>query len=101
VFCTRCGHPNRDDARFCAAAGADYLGFIQYPKSPRYISAQDARDIIEEVQEWIMEAASQAQALQRQVRLAAQPGVFRQAFEVTQLVMRGLDPRIHQRSKVF
>jgi pSer/pThr/pTyr-binding forkhead associated (FHA) protein len=22
VFCTRCGHPNRDDARFCANCGA-------------------------------------------------------------------------------
>jgi pSer/pThr/pTyr-binding forkhead associated (FHA) protein len=22
VFCTRCGHPNRDDARFCAECGA-------------------------------------------------------------------------------
>ena len=21
VFCTRCGHPNRDDARFCAGVG--------------------------------------------------------------------------------
>src|SRR6185436_20969636 len=22
VFCTRCGHPNRDDARYCAECGA-------------------------------------------------------------------------------
>jgi pSer/pThr/pTyr-binding forkhead associated (FHA) protein len=26
VFCTRCGHPNRDDARFCAECGAPLQG---------------------------------------------------------------------------
>jgi pSer/pThr/pTyr-binding forkhead associated (FHA) protein len=26
LFCTRCGHPNRDDARFCAKCGAPLDG---------------------------------------------------------------------------
>jgi len=26
VFCTRCGHPNREDARFCAECGAPLQG---------------------------------------------------------------------------
>jgi pSer/pThr/pTyr-binding forkhead associated (FHA) protein len=26
LFCTRCGHPNRDDARFCAECGAPLDG---------------------------------------------------------------------------
>ena len=26
MFCTRCGHPNRDDARFCAKCGAPLDG---------------------------------------------------------------------------
>lgn len=26
MFCTRCGHPNRDDARFCAECGAPLQG---------------------------------------------------------------------------
>ena len=26
MFCTRCGHPNRDDARFCAECGAALQG---------------------------------------------------------------------------
>jgi hypothetical protein len=28
VFCTRCGHPNRDDARFCAECGAALQGDV-------------------------------------------------------------------------
>lgn len=42
-----CGITTLEDARFCAAAGADYLGFIQYEQSPRYVSARDAHGIIE------------------------------------------------------
>lgn len=42
-----CGITRLDDARYCAAAGADYLGFIQHPDSPRYIDPAAARDIIE------------------------------------------------------
>jgi len=28
VFCTRCGHPNHDDARFCAECGAALQGDV-------------------------------------------------------------------------
>ncbi len=40
-----CGLTNLPDARFCAGAGADYLGFIQYPPSPRYIAPENVRQI--------------------------------------------------------
>lgn len=33
-----CGLTNLDDARCAARAGADFLGFILYPKSPRFLS---------------------------------------------------------------
>ena len=33
-----CGLTTRADAEFAASQGADYLGFILYPKSPRFIS---------------------------------------------------------------
>lgn len=42
-----CGITRLDDARYCAAAGADYLGFIQHPDSPRYIEPSAAKDIID------------------------------------------------------
>lgn len=44
-----CGITNLEDARFCAGAGADYLGFIQHEDSPRYVApAQVAK-----INEWI------------------------------------------------
>lgn len=42
-----CGITTLEDARFCAGAGADFLGFIQYPDSPRYVAPEQARAIIE------------------------------------------------------
>lgn len=33
-----CGLTRIEDARLAAGAGADFLGFILYPKSPRYLS---------------------------------------------------------------
>ena len=41
-----CGITNLADARFCAAAGADYLGFVQYEGSPRHVAPGDAAEII-------------------------------------------------------
>lgn len=40
-----CGLTSLEDARFCAGAGADYLGFIQHPPSPRYIAPDQVRQI--------------------------------------------------------
>jgi phosphoribosylanthranilate isomerase len=36
-----CGLTRATDARLAAELGADYLGFILYPKSPRYLSLAD------------------------------------------------------------
>ncbi len=44
-----CGLTSLADARFCAGAGADYLGFIQHLPSPRYI----APDQVRQITEWI------------------------------------------------
>ncbi|MBX2819459.1 MAG: phosphoribosylanthranilate isomerase [Rhodothermaceae bacterium] len=41
-----CGITSLADARYCAGAGVDYLGFIQYESSPRYIEPSQAKEII-------------------------------------------------------
>ena len=41
-----CGITNVDDARCVASAGVDFLGFIFYPKSPRYVTNEQAGHIV-------------------------------------------------------
>lgn len=40
-----CGITNLDDAMVAAEAGADYLGFIVFPKSPRNVAPETIREI--------------------------------------------------------
>ena len=42
-----CGITQLHDARTAAVAGADFLGFVQYPESPRYVRPDVAREIID------------------------------------------------------
>ena len=42
-----CGITNREDALHAAAGGADALGFVFYDKSPRFVTPERARAIIE------------------------------------------------------
>lgn len=42
-----CGITTLADARYCAGAGADYLGFIQFEDSPRFVEPAAAKEIIE------------------------------------------------------
>jgi phosphoribosylanthranilate isomerase len=44
-----CGITNLSDALAAADAGADYLGFIFYPPSPRFITAAAAKAIISQL----------------------------------------------------
>ena len=48
-----CGLTNLDDAQWAIEAGADYLGFVLYPKSPRCVSVKELSRLTEALPETI------------------------------------------------
>ena len=52
-----CGITSLKDAQCAIDAGADALGFVFYPNSPRYITADDAREIIKSLPPFIEKVA--------------------------------------------
>ncbi len=53
-----CGLTNLEDAQVAVEAGADLLGFIFYPKSPRYVTSETVAEIIKKIRDWRLEISS-------------------------------------------
>ncbi len=73
-----CGMTNLDDALVAVDAGADAVGFVFYEKSPRYVTVDRAREIVEKLPEsvekvgvFVNESPKRVSALADGARLTA------------------------------
>jgi phosphoribosylanthranilate isomerase len=69
-----CGITRRADAEAAVAAGASALGFVFYPRSPRYVTPAKAAELGQGVEVWkvgvfVEETASSIEAVMRAARL--------------------------------
>lgn len=68
-----CGITNLSDAVFCSSKGADFLGFVFYKKSPRYIAPAKAKQIIRQLPAGILKVGvfvNEAPAVVRKIARA-------------------------------
>ncbi len=57
IFVKICGITRVEDAVFASGCGADALGFVAYPKSPRFINASSVKVIVGKIPGNVLKAA--------------------------------------------
>lgn len=66
-----CGVTNLADAKVCAGLGADMIGLNFYPRSPRYIEPQRAKEIVEAIPQSVRSVGVFVDATAGEVRTTA------------------------------
>ena len=89
-----CGITNLNDAHDAIKSGADALGFVFYKPSPRYISPEDARLIIEKLPPFVEKVGlfvnENAQTINKTVKIA-KTTLSQIHFEADEALLDALD----------
>ena len=89
-----CGITTLEDARCAIDAGADALGFVFYPKSPRYITPENAKAIVAQLPLHVKKIGLFVEALPEEINVTCKTSFIDMAqihFEVDETFLLALD----------
>ena len=89
-----CGITNLEDALCATNAGADALGFVFYPHSPRYISPEKAKAIVEQLPLHVKKIGLFVEALPEEINVTCKTSLIDMAqihFDVDETFLSALE----------
>lgn len=89
-----CGITNLEDALCAVHSGADALGFVLYPKSPRYISPENAKTIAAQLPLHVKKIGLFVDASPKEINVTCKASFMEMAqihFEVDEAFLEALD----------
>ena len=89
-----CGITNLEDALCAINAGADALGFVFYPHSPRYISPEKAKVIVEQLPLHVKKIGLFVEALPEEINVICKTSLIDMAqihFDVDETFLSALE----------